>query len=184
MLATVLKKLLQQVAHPLLRSGKRLTAESSSSVQPPNTAILELLPRAEESLLLQCVQDWIDGSGTEAITVASQLLDHLQSKDRLAARVMQNVEGDQPAEQAVIVQSSRCRSHGWALSSTRRSRFCAENHLSVCDNANRSGASITPVRDRSHVYLCAESYFSPLSIADNACRYRPRSPTFAPRRRG
>jgi hypothetical protein len=49
------------------------------------------------------VQNWVESSGADFVTVAAKLFQHAQTEDRFLASVMEHVQADQPGVKIAIV---------------------------------------------------------------------------------
>src|SRR5215475_9657091 len=98
------------------------------------------------------MHDWIKRTGTEAITVAGEFIDHAQAENRLLTRVMKDVQSDQPRkETALVTQASRFVSH-------------IENRYRTSIIMQLAGLAGPPIWNKSQTNHCGQRRFVQLGV--------------------
>jgi hypothetical protein len=67
---------------------------------------MALFSGAQVTLLLQAVQQRVEGSGADPVPVPGQFLDHAEPKDRFLNRVMKDVQPNQAGIEIPILRNS------------------------------------------------------------------------------
>src|SRR5690349_8808891 len=87
--------LLKQLTNLVLCRCQRLLARGGRPVDLAQGLAVAPVGRAKIALPFQAVQDWVERSGADAISVPRQLLEHAESEDRFFDGMVQNVQPDQ-----------------------------------------------------------------------------------------
>src|SRR5690349_2506996 len=86
----------EELPYLLLRRCQSLVSGLRCPIRSASPAPLALLPRPKQAAHLQSMQHGIDGTCAEPVAVPAQLFDHAQTKDRLLAGMVQNVQANEP----------------------------------------------------------------------------------------
>jgi hypothetical protein len=105
----VLHEFEEQLSDLALRCYERVLATRRRAVHFPPGSSGGFLGRSEVSLLFQPVQDWVQSSRTDPISVPCKLLDHAEAENRFLGRVMQDVEADKAGVQVAVVAVRRLK---------------------------------------------------------------------------
>src|SRR6185437_2597901 len=98
----IFKQLAEQLLDFFLRLRQRFLSRGSRSIYMPTAAANPDNLAVKQPLALQAVQQRIHRARTEPVSVTPKLFDHLQSKNRLLAGVIQDVEPNKPGIEVAV----------------------------------------------------------------------------------
>src|SRR5690348_115607 len=81
---------------------QRAAPRCSDGIHPSPAAIDLPKLRFQQSAALHAVQQWVERSRADAVTMANEFFHHSQAKDGLVQRVHQHVDPDEPGKQVTL----------------------------------------------------------------------------------
>src|SRR5437016_5136281 len=85
----------KQLAHLALRRLQSLPPKRCGAIHPAQRFAVALFGRAQITLILEAVQERIQTTGADPVSVPRELLDHAETEDGLFDGVVQDVKADE-----------------------------------------------------------------------------------------
>jgi hypothetical protein len=95
-------KLPKQFAHLALCREQSFSSERSGAVDLPQRFPVSLLPGSQVSFLFETMQQGVESSRADTVSMPAELFHHAQTKDGFFHRVMEHVQANQTRVQVAV----------------------------------------------------------------------------------
>jgi hypothetical protein len=106
MQATSCEQFTKQLSHPHTRHSECAPAGRRDAIDAANTSGGTLLARAKIPATLKGVEDRVQRSCTQSVSVTTELFDHLHAEDGLFGRVVEHMQSNEPCVECPILDST------------------------------------------------------------------------------